>query len=83
MRRRHVVGGAHRGYPSITVPAGYQSTTRRPFNIAFLGKAWSEPTLIGYAFAYEQVTDLRQTPSQINPTLFQCVGSPANSSCAP
>jgi hypothetical protein len=39
--------------------------------------------LIGYAFAYEQATNLRQTPSQINPTLFQCVGSPADSSCAP
>src|SRR5215471_1964269 len=76
--------GAKAGYPSITVPAGYQSTTRRPFNIAFLGQAWSEPTLISYAFAYEQATNLRQPPSQINPTLFQCVGSPpADSSCAP
>lgn len=76
--------GAKAGYPSITVPAGYQSTTRRPFNIAFMGEAWSEPTLIGYAYAYEQATNLRQPPSQINPTLFQCVGSPpANPSCAP
>jgi amidase len=76
--------GAKAGYPTITVPAGYQSPNRRPFNIAFLGTAWSEPTLIGYAYAYEQATNLRQPPSQINPTLFQCVGSPpANPSCAP
>jgi amidase len=76
--------GAKAGYPSITIPAGYQSTTRRPFNIAFMGEAWSEPTLIGYAYAYEQATNLHQPPSRINPTLFQCVGSPpANSSCAP
>ena len=75
--------GAKAGYPSITVPAGYQSTTRRPFYIAFLGTAWSEPTLIGYAFAYEQASNLRQPPSQINPTLFRCVdSSPADSSCA-
>jgi len=76
--------GAKAGYPSITVPAGYQSTTRRPFNIAFLGTAWSEPTLVGYAFAYEQASNLHQPPSQINPTLFRCVDSPpADSSCAP
>ena len=62
--------GAKAGYPSITVPAGYQASNRRPFNIAFLGQAWSEPTLVGYAYAYEQATNLRQPPSAINPTLF-------------
>jgi amidase len=62
--------GAKAGYPSITVPAGYQASNRRPFNIAFLGQAWSEPTLVGYAYAYEQATKLRQPPSAINPTLF-------------
>jgi amidase len=62
--------GAKADYPSISIPAGYQASTRRPFNIAFLGQAWSEPTLIGYAFAYEQATLLRQSPSAVNPTLF-------------
>jgi amidase len=62
--------GARAGYPSITVPAGYQASNRRPFNIAFLGQAWTEPTLVGYAYAYEQATKLRQPPSVINPTLF-------------
>jgi amidase len=62
--------GAKAGYPSITVPAGYQAANRRPFNIAFLGPAWSEPTLVGYAFAYEQATNLRKPPSVINPSLF-------------
>jgi amidase len=62
--------GARAGYPSITVPAGYQASNRRPFNIAFLGQAWHEPTLVGYAYAYEQATKLRQPPSVINPTLF-------------
>jgi amidase len=63
--------GARAGYPSITVPAGYQASNRRPFNITFLGQAWSEPTLIGCAFAFEQATRLRRPPSAINPTLFR------------
>jgi amidase len=63
--------GAIAGYPSITVPAGYQAANRRPFNITFLGQPWSEPTLIGYAYAYEQASQLRRPPSQINPSLFR------------
>lgn len=63
--------GAKAGYPSVSVPAGYQASSRRPFSIAFLGRAWSEPTLIGYAHAYEQVTQLRRPPSELNPTLFR------------
>ena len=62
--------GARAGYPSITIPAGYQASNRRPFNITFLGRAFSEPTLVGYAFAYEEASRLRQPPSVINPTLF-------------
>jgi amidase len=62
--------GARAGYPSITVPAGYQASNRRPFNLTFLGRAFSEPTLVGYGFAFEQAIRLRQTPSAINPTLF-------------
>lgn len=63
--------GAKAGYPSVTVPAGYQAANRRPFNIDFLGPAWSEPTLVGYAYDYEQATALRQPPSAINPALFR------------
>ena len=63
--------GARAGYPSVTVPAGYQASNRRPFNLTFLGQAFSEPTLIACAFAYEQASKLRQPPSAINPTLFQ------------
>jgi len=62
--------GARAGYPSITIPAGYQASNRRPFNLAFLGQAWSEPTLITYAYTYEQATLLRQPPSLLNPALF-------------
>ncbi len=62
--------GAKAGYPSIVVPAGYLATSRRPFGIAFLGPAWSEPALIGYAYAYEQAVRLRRPPSEVNPALF-------------
>jgi amidase len=62
--------GALAGYPSITVPAGYDPANRRPFGISFLGQSWSEPTLLAYAYAYEQSTHLRRPPSEINPALF-------------
>jgi amidase len=79
--------GAKAGYPTVSVPAGYQAANRRPFSIAFLGKAWTEPTLIGYAYDYEQATKLHQPPSTINPSLFRCTvvttSSQSGDSCAP
>jgi amidase len=63
--------GARAGYPSITVPAGYQAANRHPFAITLLGQAWTEPTLLAYAHAYEQATRLRRPPSEINPALFR------------
>ena len=62
----HGVGGsstspaAVAGYPSITVPAGYSFGL--PVGISFFGPAWTEPTLIRVAFAFEQVTKLRRPP---------------------
>ena len=48
------------GYPSISVPAGYIHGL--PIGISFFGRAWSEPTLIKIAFAYEQATKHRKPP---------------------
>jgi amidase len=48
------------GYPSITVPAGFVHDL--PVGISFLGRPWSEPKLIGLAFAYEQATKHRRPP---------------------
>jgi amidase len=48
------------GYPNITVPAGFVSGL--PVGISFFGKAWSEPTLLKFAFAFEQATLHRKAP---------------------
>jgi amidase len=48
------------GYPSITVPAGYAFGL--PVGVSFFGRAWSEPTLIKLAFAYEQASKMRRPP---------------------
>ncbi len=52
---------AKSGYPSVIVPAGYLSTNA-PFGITFTGKAYSEPTLISLAYAFEQAANVRQPP---------------------
>ena len=53
---------ARAGYPSIQVPAGYTGDGR-PFGITLTGTAWSEPTLIKLAYAYEQATRHRKPPN--------------------
>lgn len=53
------------GYPAITVPLGYFHGL--PFGISFVGRAFSEPTLIRVAYAFEQSTHVR-TPPRFSPT---------------
>lgn len=48
------------GYPSITVPAG--QVLGLPVGLLFFGKAWSEPKLIGLAYAFEQTTKAWSEP---------------------
>jgi amidase len=54
------------GYPNINVPAGFSH--HLPVGISFFGRAFSEPTLIKLAYAYEQATKHRHAP-QFIPTL--------------
>jgi amidase len=66
----HFTGGystasAVAGYPHITVPAGY--IFGMPVGISFFGRAWSEATLIKFAYAFEQATKARRAP-QFLPT---------------
>lgn len=61
----HFLGGspsaaAVAGYPSVAVPAGF--VFGLPVGISFFGRAWSEPTLIKLAFAFEQATKHRRAP---------------------
>lgn len=48
------------GYPSISVPVGY--VRGLPVGMSFIGTAWSEPTLIRLAYAYEQAVKPRRAP---------------------
>jgi amidase len=49
------------GFPSITVPAGYDSR-ELPVGISFIAKAWQEPKLIALAYSFEQGTKKRHAP---------------------
>jgi amidase len=54
------------GYPAVTVPAG--EVLGLPIGISFIGAAWSEPTLLRLAFAFEQATRHRRPP-RFRPTI--------------
>ncbi len=61
----HYVGGnstpaAVAGYPNVTVPMGYAFDL--PLGISFMGRPWSEGTLIRFASAFEHATRHRRTP---------------------
>lgn len=47
------------GVPGVTVPAGYYASGA-PFELIFVGKEWSEATLITLAYGYEQSTRHRK-----------------------
>lgn len=49
------------GYPSIIVPAGINNGTQ--YGIQFIGKPFSEPTILKLGFAYEQATKHRIEPT--------------------
>jgi amidase len=70
---------AKAGYPSIVVPGGtFQNVVTPPFpdgfnakdgpaGVTFSGRAFSEPRLIGLAYAFEQATHLRFPPPSVPP----------------
>jgi amidase len=67
----HFVGAGYgmaavAGTPSITVPIG--ESHGLPLGLTFMGAAYSEPELIGFAYALEQITKARTRP-EFKPTL--------------
>jgi amidase len=58
------------GYPHITVPAGYVHGL--PVGLSFVGAAYTEASLIGMAYSYEQATLHRRAP-QFPPSISLAV----------
>ena len=71
-QNRGAAAPAKAGYPTIVVPGGFVPPSGdviapAPFGIAFTGRAFSEPRLIGLAFAFEQATHHRAPPPSAPP----------------
>jgi amidase len=49
------------GYPHVTVPMGFARGL--PVGLSFVGPAWSEPTLLKLAYAFEQAAPARRKPT--------------------
>jgi amidase len=67
-QNRGAAAPAKAGYPSIVVPGGFTPpagavVNPAPFGVTFTGRAFSEPTLVGLAYAFEQATHHRQPPA--------------------
>lgn len=56
----------HSGQPAITVPMGF-TYGRFPAGLQFLGRPYSEDSLIRFAYAYEQATLHRRPPPDFPP----------------
>lgn len=52
----------HLGIPSATVPMGLMEDTGVPVGLTFIGPAYSDKTLLGYAFDYEHASQKRKEP---------------------
>jgi len=72
---------ARAGYPSITVPGGFLPPVDPivnpfPSGVTFSGPAFSEPTLIALAYAFEQATHYRVPPASVPPLATDVVRRP-------
>jgi amidase len=63
------------GYPHITVPCG--KVYELPIGFSFFGTAYSEPELIGLAYAFEQASNNRI--NLVSRNLF--IETPSNKTC--
>jgi amidase len=58
---------AYTGLPTIIVPGGFFESDGMPFGMQFLGREFSEPTLITVASGYEAVSRHRRAPASTPP----------------
>lgn len=54
------------GFPGITVPIGFTYDSL-PAGLTFIGRSFSEASLIKFAYAYEQATKYRHAPALFGP----------------
>ncbi len=54
---------SYTGLPTIVVPGGFFASDGMPFAVQFLGKPFTEPTLIKLASGYEAATHHRKSPA--------------------
>jgi amidase len=64
------------GYANITVPAGYVGPL--PIGVSFIGGRWDEPTLIGFAYDFEQASKVRVPPRFLKTTSAAPTGAAAS-----
>ena len=69
---RNVFRPHSRGFPAITVPAGFSTPTENapigvPVGIEFLEPPFSEPQLLQIAYGFEQETHARKPPQSTPP----------------
>ena len=65
-----------RGLREVTVPAGFVGPL--PVGVTFIGGRWSEPTLLGFAYDFEQATHAR-----VPPRFIPTIGDDASASGQP
>jgi amidase len=56
------------GFPAVTFPGGFSAPTTSapigvPVGLEILGPEWSEPTLLKFAFAYQENVRARKPPA--------------------
>jgi amidase len=76
-----VPGGFVTNDPTLTIPPGpaYPAgfvPQLQPYGVTFSGPAFSEPKLIGFAYAFEQATHHRVPPASVPPLPTDTVGRP-------
>jgi hypothetical protein len=65
------------GLPTIIVPGGFFPSDGMPFAVQFLGKPFTEPTLIKVASGYEAVSHHRKAPASTPGLAGETFSSPS------